>query len=269
MRGHFSYINEISISDFGIKIAGRGFEPFFKLEQLIEVVGEPDERAYVIPSENLMEACSWNELGLRTLARCHDKESVQCLYVCKKEIPNKKIKPFLGRLLVDGKPICKKPKAGVYETFLIEKNIILVEARNGLEICDDDDANYLAIEFREFILLAVHGNWTKRLKQLVDDGHDINCVSGRLEDPLLTVAIIKGFYDIAKILVKAGADVNKKNNVGTTPLIEAAIRGEMECAKLLIDAGADLTLRDNKGFTALELAKMHGAGEEMVRLLEG
>ena len=63
--------------------------------------------------------------------------------------------------------------------------------------------------------------------------------------------------------------MNKKNNVGTTPLMEAAIRGETECAKLLIDAGADLSLRDNKGFTALELAKMHGAGEEMVRLLEG
>ncbi len=175
----------------------------------------------------------------------------------------------MGRLLVDGKPICKNPKAGVYESFLIGKNIILVEARNGLEICDDDDANYLAIEFREFILFAVHGNWTKRLKQLVEDGHDINCVSGRLEDPLLTVAIVKGFYDIAKILVEAGADMNKKNNVGTTPLIEAAIRGETECAKLLIDAGADLSLRDNKGFTALELSKMHGAGEDMVRLLEG
>lgn len=268
MRGHFSYINEISISDFGIKIAGRGFEPFFKLEQLIEVVGEPDERAYVIPSENFMEACSWNELGLRTLARCHDKESVQCLYVCKKEIPNKKIKPFLGRLLVDGKPICKKPKAGVYESFLIGKNIILVEARNGLEICDDDDANYLAIEFREFILFAVFGNWTERLKQLIKDGHDINCVSGRFEDPLLTVAVAQGFYDIAKILIDAGADVNKKNNVGTTPLMEAAITGGTECAKLLIDAGADLSLRDNKGFTALELAKMHGAGEEMVRLLK-
>lgn len=268
MRGHFSYINEISISDFGIKIAGRGFEPFFKLEQLIEVVGEPDERAYVIPSENLMEACSWNELGLRTLARCHDKESVQCLYVCKKEIPNKKIKPFLGRLLVDGKPICKKPKAGVYESFLIGKNIILVEARNGLEICDDDDANYLAIEFREFILLAVHGNWTKRLKQLVEDGHDVNCVSGRLEDPLLTVAIAKGFYDIAKILVEAGADVNKANNVGTTPLMEAAIRGNERIARFLIDAGADVGLRDKKDFTAVELAKRHGAGEGVVGILE-
>ncbi len=94
-------------------------------------------------------------------------------------------------------------------------------------------------------------------------------MSGRLEDPLLNVAIIKGLYDIAKIFVEVGADVNKKNNVETTPLMEAAIRGETECTKLLIETGADLSLCDNKSFAALELAKKHGAGEEMVRLLEG
>lgn len=243
--------------------------PFFKLDELISIVGEPDERTWVVPDEKYLEVCSWNEFGIRTLSHCWKTEIVQCLYFCKRKIPNKIIKPFLGRLLAGGKPICKKPKAGVYESFLIGENIILVEARNSLEICDDDDANYKAIEFREFILFAVYGNWTERLKQLVADGYDINCVSGRFEDPLLTIAVAQGFYNIAKILIDAGADVNKKNNVGTAPLMEAAIRGETECAKLLIDACADLTLRDNKGFTALELAKMHGAGEDMVKLLEG
>lgn len=243
--------------------------PFFKLDELISIVGEPDERAWAFPDEKYMEVCSWNKLGIRTFSHCWKKERVQCLYFCKRKIPNKIIKPFLGDILVNGKPLDKKTLKGIYETIIIGKNAILMEARNGLDVCFEVGAEYIAIEFREFILLAVHGNWTKRLKQLVEDGHDINCVSGRLEDPLLTVAIVKGFYDIAKILVEAGADVNKKNNVGTTPLIEAAIRGETKCAKLLIDAGADLSLRDNKGFTALELAKMHGAGEEMVKLLEG
>lgn len=235
--------------------------PFFKLDELIEIVGEPDERTWVVPDEKYLEVCSWNELGIRTLSHCWKREVVQCLYFCKRKI--------LGDILVNGKPLDKKSLKGIYETIIIGKNAILVEARNSLEVCFEVGAEYIAIEFREFILLAVFGNWTKRLKQLVEDGHDINCVSGRLEDPLLTVAIVKGFYDIAKILVEAGADVNKKNNVGTTPLIEAAIRGETECAKLLIDACADLSLRDNKGFTALELARKHGAGEDMVKLLEG
>ena len=101
-----------------------------------------------------------------------------------------------------------------------------------------------------------------------NDDHDINCVSGRLEDPLLNVAIIKGFYYIAKFFVEVGADVNKKNNVETTPLMEAAIRGETECTKLLIETGADLSLCDNKSFAALELTKKHGAGKEMMKLLE-
>ena len=243
--------------------------PFFRLDELIAIVGEPDERTWAFPDEKYMEVCSWNELGIRTLSHCWKREVVQCLCFCKRKIPNKIIKPFLSDILVNGKPLDKKTLKGIYETIIIGKNAILVEARNGLDVCFEVGAEYIAIEFREFILLAVHGNWTKRLKQLVDDGHDINCVSGRLEDPLLTVAIAKGFYDIAKILVEAGADVNKKNKIGTTPLMEAAIRGETECTKLLIETGADLTLRDNKGFTALDLAKMHGAGEEMVRLLEG
>lgn len=256
-----SCLNEISVLRRGVEIGGRFFMPFFRLDELIAIVGEPDERAWVFPDEKYMEVCSWNELGIRTLSHCWEREAVQCLYFCKRKI--------LGDILVNGKPLDKKSLKGIYETIIIGENAILVEARNGLEVCFEVGAEYIVIEFREFILLAVHGNWTKRLKQLVEDGHDINCVSGRIEAPLLTIAIINGFYDIAKILVEAGADVNKKNNVGTTPLMEAAIRGETECAKLLIDAGADVGLCDKNGFTALELAKMHRAGEEMVRLLEG
>jgi len=54
----------------------------------------------------------------------------------------------------------------------------------------------------------------------------------------LHIAIFKAKYDVAKILVKHGSDVNARDKFGQTPLHIAAMRGDVDFVKLLVQHGA-------------------------------
>ena len=53
----------------------------------------------------------------------------------------------------------------------------------------------------------------------------------------------------------AGVDVNAKDWLGGTALLEAAIKGHKEVVELLIAKGADVNAKDKKDFTPLDGAK--------------
>ena len=57
------------------------------------------------------------------------------------------------------------------------------------------------------------------------------------------------------------ANVNEQDRKGNTVLMLASMRGYTEIARLLIEAGADLDLKNKKGKTALILAIECGCGE--------
>ncbi|QUS62233.1 ankyrin repeat domain-containing protein [Synechocystis sp. PCC 7339] len=59
---------------------------------------------------------------------------------------------------------------------------------------------------------------------------------------------------IAKLLIKAGADLNQGNDDRTTTLMMAAYRNNEPLVKILLEAGADPNLQDDQGTTALEWA---------------
>ena len=76
---------------------------------------------------------------------------------------------------------------------------------------------------------------------------------------LLAVTATFGRSDIAKMLVAAEADLDRKNKDGSTALMTAAFLGEVEVVKLLVEAGADASLRNNTNTTALEAAELSWA----------
>jgi ankyrin repeat protein len=78
----------------------------------------------------------------------------------------------------------------------------------------------------------------------------------------------EGNTDMVKALVSSpGADVNAKDERGSTPLLEAARYGHEDICRVLIAAGANLKARDGDGKTALMLA-VQGDHEDVVRVLK-
>ena len=71
-----------------------------------------------------------------------------------------------------------------------------------------------------------------------------------------------------KLLFAAGADVNKPDNDGATPLFAALERRQLKAIKLLIGAGADVNKPTNNGATPLDIAAELGHHEAMKLLIE-
>ena len=80
-------------------------------------------------------------------------------------------------------------------------------------------------------------------------------------------AALKGYVEIARILLDHAARVNEKNAAGAAPLHDAALGGHRDVAALLLDHGADIDARDDSGATPLYDAASWGSREVVDLLL--
>ena len=94
---------------------------------------------------------------------------------------------------------------------------------------------------------------------LVQKGASINVstVSG-LTPILLAGSALTPRYDVIKILIQNGANLESKTPLGTTVLMDVAGRAyepeTEELCYMLLRSGADLKQKDNKGRTAVDYA---------------
>ncbi|OAI21163.1 MULTISPECIES: ankyrin repeat domain-containing protein [Methylomonas] len=77
-----------------------------------------------------------------------------------------------------------------------------------------------------------------------------------------------GWPKVMEALLDAGADVDSATTQGVTPLMSAAAFGEMESVRLLLVRGADLNRRDDRGSSAADAAGEKGE-DEIFSLLDG
>lgn len=121
------------------------------------------------------------------------------------------------------------------------------------------------------------------LHRAIDNGH-ITLMNGLLNrddvnpsiadatgrTPLLAAARHRSIKmeDVVVYLIAGGADVNRADNEGWTPLMGAASKGRAVAVTALIEAGADVHARNAVGKSALDYAREDGNGE-VEALLEG
>ena len=104
----------------------------------------------------------------------------------------------------------------------------------------------------------------ERVLFLLDSGENPNSISssanafsdqsGKLGDSALRFAVAAEHADIVRALLDGGADVNKANKDGNTPLSASTYHSSGEIAMILLDAGANLNVANKDGWTALILA---------------
>ena len=99
---------------------------------------------------------------------------------------------------------------------------------------------------------------------LVKANADLNMADGDGWTPLFH-ATEEGHEAVVKILVEAGADLNKTVRL-VTPLYMAAWHGDEAIVKILVKAGADLNMANNDGWTPLRITAEKGH-EAVVKIL--
>ncbi|XP_068129763.1 uncharacterized protein [Hyperolius riggenbachi] len=90
---------------------------------------------------------------------------------------------------------------------------------------------------------------------LLSTGIALNICDNKGNSVLHFAALYAENYEILKLLLSHGADVNLQNCDSITPLFNAVFTSNFHGASLLIDSGANLKHQDNEGLTAFDHIK--------------
>ncbi|HEX8058547.1 MAG TPA: ankyrin repeat domain-containing protein [Novosphingobium sp.] len=98
---------------------------------------------------------------------------------------------------------------------------------------------------------------------LIGRGANVNMRDAQGVTPLQLASNL-GFIEGIELLVQSKARVDDPNDAGETPLISAVHRRNTAMARLLLQAGADPDRKDNSGRSARDYATLDGAAGGML-----
>ncbi len=91
---------------------------------------------------------------------------------------------------------------------------------------------------------------------------DLNQKNHRGYSPLM-LAVYNGQEIFSEALLRAGADPNSVDSVGSTILMGASFKGNIKLIELLLNYGARLDFKNDAGMSAFDWAKTFGRKEAM------
>ena len=106
------------------------------------------------------------------------------------------------------------------------------------------------------------------VQALLDHGANVNAATTETRNSALMWAVAGRHSDIARVLIRARADVHISTDKGFTPLLIAARNGDIEMAKMLIAAGVDVDEAGTDGIHALPFSIVVGQADFALFLLD-
>jgi ankyrin repeat protein len=118
------------------------------------------------------------------------------------------------------------------------------------------------------LIMAAYKGYTEIVKLLLEAGAEVTALDPGMKATALHAAAYAGHADAARLLIAHGIDINAQGPYnGYTALHDAIWQNNIDAARVIIESGADLSLRSNQGETPLEMARgRHRA--EIVALIE-
>ena len=98
------------------------------------------------------------------------------------------------------------------------------------------------------------------MRLLLKAGADVNRADKYARTALMEAALA-GRVSAVQLLLNSGAQVNARDSYKNTPLILAAMKNHSEVVRELLRNGAQLELKDKTGTSALSIAVMNGQGK--------
>ena len=111
------------------------------------------------------------------------------------------------------------------------------------------------------LMRATRANDIAAAEALIKAGADVNAKDNIQDSPYL-YAGARGYLEILNMTLENGADLKSINRYGGTALIPAAERGHVDTVKRLIEAGVDVNHVNRLGWTALIEAVILGDGSD-------
>lgn len=100
--------------------------------------------------------------------------------------------------------------------------------------------------------IAAAKGFVEAVRVLIKNRAEVNrAAATSIQETPLLLACNNNNTGIISVLIRAGAEVNRRNSNGTTPLMSAADQGNVEAVRMLVEAGADVQARDREGCTPL------------------